>query len=111
VGCITLLKVNPMARQAARVYTDRASIQRLESLVAELPANGHVVLFLHDGSTCDGVVSTRPNVQVFRDDQEREGINAEVQLERPDAPGWTRHIWLDEVTRVEHLDSIMGSES
>ena len=100
-----------MGRQAERVYTDPASIRRLEALVGQLPANGHVVLLLEDGSSCDGVVSTRPNVQVFRDAQEREGINATVQLERPDVPDWNRHVWLDQIVRVEHLDSIMASEN
>ncbi|EIL93532.1 DUF3247 family protein [Rhodanobacter spathiphylli] len=100
-----------MGRQARHVYTDQASIHQLESLVEELPANGHVVLLLKDGSSCDGVVSTRPNVQVFRDAEEREGINATVQLERPDVPEWTRQVWLDQIVRVEHLDSIMASEN
>ena len=100
-----------MGRQAEHVYTDPASIRQLESLIDELPANGHVVLLLKDGSRCDGVISTRPNVQVFRDADEREGINGTVQLQRPDAPDWSRHIWLDQIVRVEHLDSIMGSES
>jgi Protein of unknown function (DUF3247). len=93
------------------VYTDPASIHKIESLIEELPANGHVVLVMQDGSSCDGVVSTRPNVQVFRDAEEHEGINAAVQLQRPDVPEWSRHVWLDQVLRVEHLDSVMGSES
>ena len=100
-----------MGRQAKHVYTDHASIRQLESLVDELPANGHVVLLLKDGSSCDGVVSTRPNVQVFRDAKEREGINATVQLERPDVPEWRRQVWLDQIVRVEHLDSTMASEN
>lgn len=100
-----------MGRLANHVYTDTASIRKLESLIDELPANGHVVLLLKDGSSCDGVVSTRPNVQMFRDAEEHEGINARVQLQRPDVPDWSRHVWLDQVVRVEHLDSVMGSES
>lgn len=100
-----------MGRQAEQVYSDPERIRQLESLVEQLPANGHVVLVFRDGSSCDGVVSTRPNVQVFRDVEENEGINARVQLRRPDVPGWTRRFWLDQVVRVEHLDSIMGSES
>lgn len=100
-----------MGRQAEHVYTDPAIIRRLESLIEELPANGHVVLLLKDGSRCDGVISARPNVQVFRDADENEGINATVRLERPDMPDWSRHVWLDQVVRVEHLDSTMGSES
>jgi hypothetical protein len=57
------------------------------------------------------VIITRPNVQVFRDGDEREGINATVQLERPDVPEWRRQVWLDQILRVEHLDSCMASES
>ena len=100
-----------MGKHAERVYTDQASIRKLESLIDQLPAHGHVVLVMKDGCSCDGVVSTRPNVQVFRDADEREGINARVQLQRPDVPDWSRHVWLDQVARVEHLDTITGSES
>lgn len=100
-----------MGRLAEHVYTNPAEIRHLESLVDELPANGHVVLLLHDGSTCDGIVSARPNVQVFRDRQENEGINGVVRLERPDVPEWNCYVWLDAIHRVEHLDSTMGGEN
>lgn len=100
-----------MGREAEHVYTDPDSIRRLESLVEELPANGHVVLLLKDGSSCDGVVATRPNVQLLLDAQEHEGINATVKLERPDVPKWGRHVWLGQIVRVEHVDSIMASEN
>lgn len=100
-----------MSNKAKRVVTDEDSIRRLEALVHELQGNSHVVLFLRDGSRCEGVVTVRPNVQVFRDEDEREGINAEVQLERPDAPAWHRRVWLDQIARVEHLDSGLASES
>ena len=99
-----------MGCHAEHVYTDQANIRQIKSLIRELPANGHVVLLMKDGSSCDGVVSTRPNVQLFRDRNEREGINAKVLLERPDAPAWRHDVWLDEVMRVEHLDSVMGGE-
>lgn len=100
-----------MGRNAPCVLVDEDAIDRLEALVHQLPANGHVVLLLHDGSSCDGVVSVRPSVQVFRDPEGREGVNAEVQLERPDAPTWHQRVWLDRVSRVEHVDSTMASES
>jgi hypothetical protein len=100
-----------MGKRAERVYTDQASIQRLEFLIAELPTNKQVVLVLKDGRSCDGVVSMRPNVQIFRDAREREGLNARVQLQRPDVPGWSRHVWLDQIVRVEHLDLSMAAES
>jgi hypothetical protein len=50
-------------------------------------------------------------VQLFRDADEHEGVNALVQLQRPDVPEWSRRVWLDQVVRVEHLDSSMASES
>lgn len=100
-----------MGRKAECVLTDEGGIRKLEMLVRQLPANGHVVLILRDGSSCDGVVTVRPSLQVFRDDDDREGINAEVQMERPDVPTWHRRIWLDQIVRVEHLDSGMASES
>jgi len=100
-----------MGQFAERVYTDPAKIQRLEHLVDQLPTNGHVVLQLVDGTSYDGVVCQRPNVQVFRDYQANEGINGVVRLERPDVPMWSCYVWLGDIHHVEHLDSIMGSEN
>lgn len=100
-----------MGKYAEHVYTDPAQIRHLEALIAELPANGHVVLLLNDGSSFDGVVCARPNVQVFRDEDDNEGINGVVRLERPDVPDWDCYVWLDDIRRVEHLDCTMGSES
>lgn len=92
-----------MDRQAPHVYTDQASIRKLESLIDQLPTHGHVVLVMRDGCSCDGVVSVRPNMQMCRDADQHEGINARVQLRRPDASEWSRRVWLDQVARVEHL--------
>lgn len=100
-----------MGRDAPSVLVDEDAVDRLEALVHQLPANGRVILLLRDGSRCDGMVTVRPSVQVFRDPQGREGINAEVQLERPETPAWHQRVWLDRVVQVEHLDSVMGSES
>ncbi|WP_430391478.1 DUF3247 family protein [Dyella sp. 20L07] len=99
-----------MGRLAENVYTDPLEIRHLEALVEQLPANGHVVLLLNDGSSYDGVVCARPNVQVFRDSDENEGINGVVRLERPDAPDWSCYVWLDDIHHVEHLDCTLGSE-
>ncbi|RDI98575.1 DUF3247 family protein [Dyella solisilvae] len=99
-----------MGRRAEQVYTERAQIRQLEALVEELPANGHVVVQLNDGSSYDGIVCERPIVQVFRDGDENEGVNGVVRLERPDAPDWNCYLWLGDIHRVEHLDSAMGSE-
>ncbi|HEY8587590.1 MAG TPA: DUF3247 family protein [Rhodanobacter sp.] len=98
-----------MGRTAQRVYTDQAGIRQLELLVAELPAGAHVVLVMKDGSTCDGVVSARPSVRLFRDRDGNEGSNARVQLRRPDVAGWSRRFWVDQIARVEHVDSTNAS--
>ncbi|WP_243038657.1 DUF3247 family protein [Dyella sedimenti] len=100
-----------MGQFAESVYTDPMQIRHLEALVEELPTNGHVVLVLNDGSSYDGVVCERPNVQVFRDSQAKEGINGVVRLERPDVPYWNCYVWLGDIHRVEHLDSTLGSET
>lgn len=100
-----------MGRKAPHVVIDEAGVRTLEALVRELQGNSHVVLLLRDGSTCEGVVSVRPSIQVFRDDEGVEGSNAEVQMERPAAPAWHRRIWLDQIVRVEHIDSGMASEN
>lgn len=100
-----------MGRTAQCALVDENSIRELEMLVNQLPANGHVVLLLRDGSSCDGVVTVRPSLQVFRDHDDCEGLNAEVQLERPDVPDWHQRIWLDQIVRVEHLDSTLAGEN
>lgn len=100
-----------MGQLAEHVYTDQAIIAQLEKLVDQLPANGQVVLVMRDGSSCDGVVCARPSVQIFRDGEAREGINATVKLLRPDAPEWSRQVWLDQIARVEHLDSMVPGNS
>ena len=100
-----------MASKAPNVITDEAGIRGLKGLVRELQGNSHVLLMLRDGTTCEGVVSVRPSMQVFRDPEGVEGSNAELQLERPPTPAWHRRIWLDQIVRVEHLDSGLASES
>lgn len=100
-----------MGRLAEHVYTEAAQIRQLEALVAELPGNGHVVLRLNDGSSQDGIVCVRPNVQMFRDGEESEGVNGVVRLERPDAPNWSCFVWLSDIRQVEHRDCTMGSET
>ncbi|BBD80746.1 DUF3247 family protein [Aerosticca soli] len=100
-----------MARLATHVYTDQASIARLEAMVRELPTNGHVRLWLKEGGNCDGFICERPNVQLFRDSDDREGFNAIVRLDHRGIGGWSRFVWLDDIARIEHLDSTLGGES
>ncbi|MEO7199419.1 MAG: DUF3247 family protein [Dokdonella sp.] len=100
-----------MTRRAPRVCTTQADVERVVALIAALPAHGHVVLWLRDGSSRTGVVSVRASVQVFRDPEGLEGMNAEITLECRDAPGGDWRLWLDQVERVEHLDSALASEN
>lgn len=100
-----------MGARAPQVCVDERDVQRLVALIAQLPAHGHVKLHMRDGSVCEGVVRTRPNVQVFRDPAQTEGINVKVSLADRNAPSRIQRLWLDQVNRVEHLDSTMGSEN
>lgn len=102
-----------MGQEAPRVCTDEADIQRLVGLIARLPAHGRVALHMRDGSVCEGVVSVRSSAQVFRDPQQREGINAVVSLECPGPGGQPqiRRLWLDQVAHVEHLDPALAGEN
>lgn len=100
-----------MAQYTERVCVDPARVRQLEALVAQLQGNGRVRLHLRDGSRCEGVVSVRPSMQVLRDHDGREGLNARLRLERPGQPDWECDVWLDQVEGVEHLDSTLASES
>lgn len=100
-----------MGRQAEHVHTDHLAIAQMEALVRQLPTNGHVRLHLHDAPACEGIISERPNVQLFYDGNGNEGFNGVVHLERLNDPAASIFVWLDRITTVEHLDSTMGSES
>lgn len=100
-----------MGALAPQVCVEEPDIQRLVALIGQLPAHGHVKLHMRDGSVCEGVVRTRPNVQVFRDPAKTEGINVSLSLAACAAPSQIQRVWLDQVVRVEHLDSTLGSEN
>jgi hypothetical protein len=103
--------VNHMGQDAPRVCTDASGIKRLVALTARLPAHAHVRVHMHDGSACEGLVRVRASAQAFLDPQHREGMNARVGLEDPVARGRIKYVWLDQVARVEHLDSGLGGEN
>ena len=100
-----------MIMKVDNACTDPAAIARIESLIANLPANARVRLLMIDGSRCQGRVSVRPTVETVRDHNGVEGINARVALELNDQASDERLIWLDQVQRIEHLDSTMGGEN
>lgn len=98
-----------MGQRADHVFTDPASIDHLHMLVEQLPDNAHVLLLLKDGQTLKAIVSARPSIQTFIDPDHREGLNAEVRLERINQPDWWRSVWLDQIASVQHLDSTLAS--
>lgn len=95
-----------MGRIADKVYTEPADLARFERRVAELAVNARVRVHTRDRGAIEGVVLVTPTVQLFRDAADNEGTNGVVKLADPERPGWSEVVWLDEITRVEHLDSV-----
>lgn len=89
-----------MGQFAECVYTDQADIALLESRAMQLPDEARVEVVLIDGSKVQGVVSTRPIVQVFRDSDGEEGINAQVRIDDARHPEQAHYLWLDEILEV-----------
>ncbi|SEO95002.1 Protein of unknown function [Luteibacter sp. UNC138MFCol5.1] len=98
-----------MGRIAEKVYTDPRDVARLERFVGELAINARVRVHTKSG-VVEGVVMVTPTIQVFRDAADNEGINGTVKLEDARQPGWSGLVWLGDIERVEHLDSVtMGA--
>ncbi|MBE1161803.1 DUF3247 family protein [Dyella acidiphila] len=100
-----------MGQMADRVYTRTEDVQRLEQLVDELAVNALVALHLRGGRVTEGVVAVTPTVQVFRDPQQQEGSNGVVKLIDPERPDWSELVWLCEIERLVHLDSVTKGSS
>lgn len=99
-----------MGRIARVVFTAPADVARMEHWVEELAINARVRVHLTEGEPVEGVVMVTPTIQVFKDADDIEGINGTVKLEDPRQPGWSGLVWLGDIVRVEHLDSVtMGA--
>lgn len=94
-----------MGQFAECVYTDQADIALLETRATQLPDEAKVELVLIDGSKVQGVVSTRPIVQVFRDNDGEEGINGIVRIDDMRDPKLAHYLWLDEILEVHQTGS------
>ena len=94
-----------MGKFADCVYTDQADIALLESRATQLPDEAKVELVLIDGSKLEGVVSTRPVVQVFLDGEGEEGVNAQVRIDDARDPELSHYLWLDEILEVHQHGS------
>jgi hypothetical protein len=95
-----------MGRLADKVFTAPGDVERMHQWVRELPINGRVRVHLDNGEPVEGVVIVTPTVQVFNDASGTEGINGTVKLEDPQQPGWSGLVWLGNIVRIEHLDSV-----
>lgn len=100
-----------MGRRAERVYTNEGDIAVLERWVRELPMNASVRITKHDGEVIEGKVSITPNVQVFLDPHDVEGMNGMVRLVDINKPDWDGLVWLGDIRDVEHLDSVKQGAS
>ena len=100
-----------MGQLADRVYSSAEDASRLQCLVGELAVNARVSLELGGGRTTEGVVAVTPTVQVFRDPQGQEGINGVVKLIDPARPHWSEQVWLGDIERLVHLDSVSKGSS
>ncbi|MBB3227881.1 hypothetical protein FHW69_002513 [Luteibacter sp. Sphag1AF] len=100
-----------MGSHAPQVYSDPASIQRLEARVDDLADNAKVTIVETDGTRTTGIVTVLPTVQTFRDADGKEGVNGVVKLTDPTRPGWQVTLWLDRIEQVIHLDSVARGTS
>lgn len=100
-----------MGRIAETVYTDQGDIARLEQWVEELAINARVRVHTRAEGVVEGVVMVTPTVQIYRDGADNEGVNGTVKLEDPQRPGWSSVVWLGEIVRVEHVDSVTTGAS
>jgi uncharacterized protein DUF3247 len=94
-----------MTRIADRVHTHQGEIALIESRIAELHDEAIVELTLSDGRKLKGVVTVRPTVQTFRDQEGNEGINSLLRLDDLAQPGQTHYVWLDQVTDIFRIGS------
>lgn len=94
-----------MGQFAECVYTDQADIALLEDRATQLPDEAKVEVVLIDGSKLQGVVATRPVVQVFHDSAGEEGINGMVRIDDARDPERTHYVWLDEILEVHQAGS------
>lgn len=95
-----------MGRIARTVFTEPADIAQMERWVDELAINARVRIHTVEGPPAEGVVAVTPTVQVFKNADDVEGINGTVKLEDAQRPGWSGVVWLGDIVRVEHLDSV-----
>ncbi len=89
-----------MTQFAQHVYTGQDDIARIESLAEQLEDEAIVEVRLADGARIEGVVTARPTIQVFRDGDGREGLNALVRIDAAADPAHAHYLWLDTIVGI-----------
>lgn len=84
-----------MARNAPRIYTAPASIEKFKALQQVLDAELQIRLEMTDGRTLEGTVIERPSIQQYRGPDDNEGTHGQLALDVPG--GGVQLIWLDEI--------------
>lgn len=92
-----------MSQLAERVYTEQPDIARIESWAAQLEDEARVEVRLADGGRVDGYVAARPTIQVFRDADGNEGMNAVVRIDDAADPSQAHALWLDRIVGIRRL--------
>src|SRR3546814_19713177 len=82
-----------MTQFAEHVYTAQHDIARIESWAGQLEDEARVEILLADGARVEGFVAARPPIQVFRDGEGREGMNALVRIDDQAHPEPSHYPW------------------
>ena len=89
-----------MTRFAEHVYTEQSDIARIESWAEQLEDEAMVEIRLAGGERVEGFVTARPTIQVFRDGEGREGMNAVVRIDDLADPEHAHYLWLDRIIDI-----------
>ena len=89
-----------MTQFAEHVYTEQRDIARIESWAEQLEDEARVEIRLADGARVEGFVTARPTIQVFRDGEGREGMNAMVRIDDQADPEHAHYLWLDRIIDI-----------
>ncbi|WP_368566264.1 DUF3247 family protein [Pseudoxanthomonas sp. UTMC 1351] len=87
------------------VYTKQKDLERLEARIGQLPDEAIVRVQLLNGQQVEGVVSVRPSMQVFRNDEGVEGFNAVVRIDDRKDPARAYYLWMDQIDEILRLGS------
>src|SRR3546814_14076829 len=100
-----------MTQFAEHVYTAQHDIARIESWAGQLADEARVEILLVDGARVEGFVAARPTIQVFRDGEGREGMNAMVRIDDQANPEHAHYLWLARLIHVRSTGTAWARRS